>query len=74
MSVIVASDLEVLREIVDESNCYFAVPDDANSWKKVIKHIEENKEEAIAKANKAKEDVKQYTWMIRAEKMLGLIK
>ena len=72
--VIVASDLEVLREIVDETNCYFAVPDDVESWEKVIKYIGANKEEAIAKAKKAKEDVKQYTWMIRAEKMLGLVK
>ena len=72
--VIVASDLKVLREILDETNCYFAVPDDVESWKAVIKHIEENKEEAIAKAKKAKEDVKKYTWAIRAEKMLGLVR
>lgn len=71
--VIVASDLPVLREIVDETNCYFAVADDASSWKKVIHHISENKEEARAKAAKAGEDVKQYTWKKRAERMLQLL-
>jgi len=71
--VIVASDLPVLREVVDETNCYFAVADDASSWKKVINHIMENKEEARAKAAKAGEDVKQYTWKKRAERMILLL-
>ncbi len=70
--VIVASDLPILREIVDETNCYFAVPNDVSSWREVIDHITNNREEAIAKAAKAKEDVKQYTWKKRAEKMLEL--
>ncbi len=71
--VIIASDLNVLKEILNEGNCYFAVPDDASSWMNVIRHIEGNKEEAVAKAEKAKQDVKQYTWKIRAKKMLGLM-
>lgn len=70
--VIIASDLPVLREILNETNCYFAIPDDADSWRKVIEHIAANREEAIAKAQKAKQDVRQYTWKIRAEKMLEL--
>lgn len=72
--VVIASDLNVLKEILNEGNCYFAVPDDASSWMKVVRHIEENKEEAIAKAEKAKQDVKQYTWKIRASKMIKLLK
>lgn len=71
--VIVVSDLPVLREIVDETNCYFAVADDVASWKKVIEHISQNKEEARAKAAKALEDVKQYTWKKRAERILSLL-
>lgn len=70
--VIVASDLQVLREILNESNCYFAIADDVNSWKQVIEYIVTHKEEAAAKAQKAKEDVKQYTWKIRARRMLEL--
>lgn len=71
--VIIASDLNVLKEILNETNCYFAIPDDASSWEETIKHITDNREEAIAKAEKAKQDVKQYTWKIRAEKMLKLM-
>lgn len=71
--VIAASDLDVLKEILNDTNCYFAVPDDALSWANIIRHIEENKEEAIAKAKKAKQDVKQYTWRNRAEKMIMLM-
>ena len=70
--VIIASDLPVLREILNETNCYFAIPDDADSWRKVIEHVAANREEAVTKAHKAKQDVKQYTWNIRAEKMLEL--
>ena len=72
--VIIASDLSVLREILDESNCYFAMSDDASDWKKVIDYVSAHREEAIEKARKAKEDVKQYTWKIRAEKMLALMR
>lgn len=71
--VIISSDLQVLKEILNESNCYFAVPDDESSWRKIIKHIADNREEAASKAEKAKQDVKQYTWKSRAEKMLALM-
>ena len=70
--VIIASDLQVLREILNETNCYFANPDDADSWRKVMEYIAANREEAVSKAQKAKQDVRQYTWKIRAEKMLEL--
>ena len=52
---------------------FFAIPDDANSWKKMIEHISTHKKEAIAKAEQAKQDVTQYTWRKRAEKMLELM-
>lgn len=71
--VIIASDLPVLREILDESNCYFADADDVESWKKSIDHISQNREEAVCKAQKAQQDVKQYTWKIRAKRILNLL-
>lgn len=67
--VIIASDIPVLREILDDSNCYFADPDDIVSWIRVIEYIGVNRDEAVAKAEKAQQDVKQYTWRKRAEKM-----
>ena len=71
--VIIASDLEVLKEVLNESNCYFAVPDDPSSWKKIIEEITNNRDEAIQKAHQARQDVKQYTWRIRAQKMIELL-
>ena len=71
--VIIASDLTILREIVDDSNCYLANPDSAADWREVLREISNNKEEAKKRAVKAKEDVKQYTWRKRAEKMLELL-
>ena len=71
--VIIASDLQVLKEILNESNCYLAVPDDVSSWRESIAHISANREEAASKAEKARQDVKQYTWKIRAERMLKLM-
>lgn len=71
--VIIASELDVLKEILNESNCYFAVADDAISWKKVVEHISEHREEAKKKAERAMQDVKRYTWKIRAQRMLDLI-
>lgn len=70
--VIIASDLQILREIVDDTDCYLADPDDAADWKRILQEISDNRESAREKAAKAKEDVKQYTWRKRAEKMLEL--
>ena len=70
--VIIASDLPVLREILNENNCYFAKSDDVLSWKNVIDDIDNNRDKAIQKAHRAKQDVKQYTWINRAKKMLEL--
>ncbi|MBP3604429.1 MAG: glycosyltransferase [Lachnospiraceae bacterium] len=71
--IIIASDLPVLREILNEDNCYFASANDITDWKKCICEIVNHKQEAVSKAQKAKADVKQYTWKIRAEKMLALL-
>ena len=43
------------------------------SWKKSIDHISQNREEAVCKAQKAQQDVKQYTWKIRAKRILNLL-
>ena len=71
--VIIASDLPVLREILNGTNSYLANAEDVSDWMRCINEIIDNKEEAIHKAQKAKQDVKQYTWGIRAKKMLALI-
>ena len=71
---IIASDLEVLKEILSDDLCYFADAKNASEWKKQIDYIEKHIEESRNKALKAKEFVKQFTWSSRAEGMINLSK
>jgi len=70
--VIIASDLPVLREILNEDNSYFAAADDVEQWCRAVNYISEHREEACLKAQRAQNDVKQYTWKNRALRMLKL--
>lgn len=70
--VIVASDIPVLREVLDEENSYLVEADDPDKWLETVDYISSHQEEAIKKAQKALEDVKQYTWKKRAERMTAL--
>ncbi len=67
-----ASDLPILREVLDDSNAYLADYADENKWLEAINSIRNDKETAILKAEKARKDVEQYTWRNRARRMLEL--
>jgi len=71
---IVASDLPSLREILNENNAFFATADDPESFAKAIKFVLENPEQAKKRAAQAKGDVQEYTWDMRARKILDFIK
>lgn len=71
--IIIASDLPVLKEILNEENAFFASPDSPQAWIEMIQYIEAHRDEAIEKAKRAKEDVTQYTWLKRAEHMLEIM-
>jgi glycosyltransferase involved in cell wall biosynthesis len=71
---IVASDLSSIREILDESMAYFFKPDDSKSLAQAIRTVLADSEDAQAKALRAKERVKEYSWKKRAEKILKFIK
>ena len=71
---IIASDIPVLREVLNEQNCYFANEDDISSWIECIEYINNNRDEALVKSRRAKKDVEQYTWKKRAEKLVELIR
>ena len=62
---IVASDVPSLREILDETNCYFFTPDDPESLAQVV-ITTINNPEAQKKADKARKDVEKYSWDKRA--------
>lgn len=70
--VIVASDIPVLREVLNEENSYLVKADKVDEWLKVIDYISTHRQEAQRKAQIASEDVKQYSWKKRAETMLML--
>lgn len=63
---IIASDLPVLREVLNESNAILIDPEDINGWTETIKRLQNtNLREKLA--NKAYEDfISKHTWAQRA--------
>ena len=67
---IIASDIPVLREILNDENSYLVPQDDVEKWLETIQSIERNPASALQKAARAKLDVQRYTWENRARSML----
>jgi len=70
---IVASDLPSTREILDDSNSILVESDNAEKLAVEIRNILNNPEPANRICEKALEDVKNFTWSQRAEKILKFI-
>ena len=68
---IVASDLQSLREVLDDSTCYFFISDNSESLATVITKALKDLQ-APAKAARPHEKVQRYTWGNRAESILKL--
>ena len=68
-----ASDLPSVREILNEQNAVLVKPDDPKSLAVGIKKIIENIELGNRLAKKAFQDVQQYTWDNRRDKVLEFI-
>ncbi|HUD03997.1 MAG TPA: glycosyltransferase family 4 protein [Candidatus Paceibacterota bacterium] len=71
---IVASDLPSLREILNESDAFFFVPDDAKDLLRAIVGVFADQRQALKKAALASEEVKEYSWQKRAKDILSFIK
>lgn len=67
---IVASDLPVIREILNENNAILVEPNNRESFKKGIEIILTNSELADKMQTQAFNDVQKYSWINRAEKIL----
>lgn len=69
---IVASDLEVIREILcDQKNALLVPPEDINAWKNALETLRRNKELAQRIGQTAKEAfLTNYSWQRRSEKVL----
>jgi glycosyltransferase involved in cell wall biosynthesis len=68
---IIASDLPSLREILNESRAYFFTPDDPQSLASTIDTLLAERDAAEEKAKEALEEVRQYSWKNRAQKILA---
>jgi|SRR3989344_9061093 len=71
---IVASNLPSLREVLNDKNAFFFEPDNPKDLADAIKKILENRNLSNMISKQAFEDVKNYTWQKRAEKILNFIK
>lgn len=69
---IIASDLPVIREVLDNSNAYLANSINEYAWIECLEDIKKRPYDAVKKANKARQDVLKYTWKKRAQAMLEL--
>ncbi len=67
---IVASDLPSIREILNESNSVFAIPDDSQSLSDSIRLVLSNEELGSKISKQAKNDVVSYDWGNRAKTIL----
>jgi glycosyltransferase involved in cell wall biosynthesis len=67
---ILASDLPVLREVLNEKNAAFAPPGSVDSWNAELRSLVKDEGRRNALAKQAQEDAKKYTWVVRAKKSL----
>lgn len=67
---IVASDVPSIREILDDTDAYFAKPDDPASFGEMIARALEHSSGAEEKGKRAQEKSKCYTWSARARIIL----
>lgn len=70
---VVASDLPSIREVLSERNAFLVPPDDPMALAEGIRFALAHPEEAGKRAAQAKEDVKRYTWELRAKHILSFI-
>ncbi len=72
--IIIASDLPVLREVLNETNSILVPPVDIQAWGRALKEIQENKNEMAKLGMQAhKCFIENYTWDKRANKILNIL-
>ena len=70
---IVAQNLPSFREVLSGENSFLVEPGNAKALADQIAWVFDNEELAKNKASKAIEDIQEYTWKKRAEKILNFI-
>jgi glycosyltransferase involved in cell wall biosynthesis len=67
---ILASDLPVLREVLNDGNAILIAPEDVEAWNDALRSLAVNEERRQALATQARIDVARYTWVERARRSL----
>ncbi len=70
---IIISDLEVLREVLDDDNCFFCSPDDLEHWENTVRTVFCREEEGMKRAFRAHQVARSYCWEDRASRCLDLL-
>ena len=68
--LIIASDLPVLREILNEQNAVLCPPEPTDEWESAIRQARENPVWAAQLIRQARQDVAGHTWQQRAHRLL----
>jgi glycosyltransferase involved in cell wall biosynthesis len=72
-NAIVSPNYPATEELLNESNCFFANPEDSNALAATIKEAVQNKEEAIKRGRNARKDVIEITFKKTAFRLLTFL-
>ncbi len=67
---IVASDLPVFHEVLNDKNAVFCPPEKLKAWEGALQALIDNPERRAALACQAREDAQRYSWTARATRIL----
>jgi glycosyltransferase involved in cell wall biosynthesis len=70
---IIASSLPSIKEVLNESNCLFCIPDNVVDLIRKIEYLLEDDVLSKKLADQAYLDVKKYTWQNRAREIISII-
>jgi glycosyltransferase involved in cell wall biosynthesis len=68
---ILASDIQIFHEVLNDQNAMFCPPEDLNAWIKAILFLEKNKSKRDKLARQAGKDAELFTWNNRARQTLA---
>lgn len=67
---IIASDLPVFAEVLNENNAVFCSPEKANDWEGALRGLFDNRKQRESLGRQAREDAQKYSWTERAKRIL----
>ena len=68
---ILASDIQIFHEVLNEHNAFFCPPEDVNAWVRAILLLAENQPKREKLARQAGKDAEHFSWKNRASQTLA---